>query len=521
MSVILGPMRSLSPIRGSLLGFVGFVNLMGVGCSGPGVETTSSGTSSCIAGEEGCPCLDGGLCESGLLCASKMCVPGGDTTDDTTTSESTSTTGGTTTTTSVGTTGGDCSPADGSENELCVAMNPDAPYCSQSGTCVDCTGLAACLDPNPACDPLSGLCVECRPGDSVACTGTTPVCDGATNTCVPCTTHEGCPASACNMLTGECFDEGVVLWVDAGDPGCSASGGSKREPLCSLKDAMIQVVEIGGGGPAVVRIHKGVYEGPVVLPGGKLVAIVSADPGAGVTITGNAPSLLSVPAGATLIADGLEIAGNNGGVGVEVINGQLWLDRTKIHGNKSLGIETALATNARVRTTLITGNSGGGIRIGGGVLRVENSYVTKNGSASSFDGGITVTGGGEIEVVYSSIIGNQAILGDPASLVCSDAGPVIVRNSVIVAEDNESIACDATINYSAVDVFPGPMSTNMMLMSDSLGSYFIELGGVYQAKPGTQLSTVAKWIAGDPGGDFDGDPRPLAEGPDYAGADVP
>lgn len=520
MFVILGAMRSLSPIRGSLLGFV---CLLGAGCSGPGVESSSAGTSSCIAGEEGCPCLDGGMCEAGLLCASKRCVPGGDTTDDdTSTGDGTSTTGGTTTTTSVGTTGGECTPADGSENALCQAMNPDAPYCSQSGHCVDCNGLAACLSPTPVCDPTSGVCVECKPDASEACIGTTPVCDGATNTCVPCTSHDGCPASACNMLTGECFDEDVVIWVDVGNPACAPSGGTQRTPLCTLKDAMIQVVEIGGGGPAVVRIHKGVYEGPVTLPGGKLVAMVSADPGASVKITGDGPSLLEIPAGATLIADGLEIASNQTGAGVDVTNGQLWLDRSQIYGNKTLGIETALATNARIRRTLVTGNLGGGIKVGGGVLRLENAYVTENGTSASLDGGLSVSGGGEVEMIYTSVIRNQAFLGDPASLVCSGAGPVIVRNSVIVADDNESIACaEAEISYSAIDIDPGPKSTNIMLMAELLSSYFIPFGGVYSAKPGTQLSTVAKWTTGDPGGDYNDDPRPLAEGPDYAGADVP
>ncbi|MEZ4453667.1 MAG: right-handed parallel beta-helix repeat-containing protein [Nannocystaceae bacterium] len=493
------------------------------GCSGPGAETTAAETSSCVDGEEGCACLDGGVCESGLLCASQMCVPAGDTTSGSTTGESTTTTtSGTTTTTSAGTTGGECSPADGSVNPGCVAMNADAPYCSEAGECVDCSGLQACASPSaPVCDPQSGLCVECTASDGSACVGTTPVCDAATNTCIPCTSHEGCPASACNMLTGECFAEDGVLWVDAGDPSCSPSGGTQEAPLCSLEDAMTHVVMSGGGGPSVVRIHKGIYDGPVILPPGKLVAIVSADPGDPVTITGAADSLIEVPAGATLIADGLDIAGNGNGVGVAVTNGQLWLDRTTVHANKGLGLTTAMATNARVRSTLITGNSGGGVKVGGGVLRIENSYITKNGSAASFDGGITVTGGGEVEVLYSSVIGNLALLGDPSSLVCSDAGPVVVRNSVVVAEDNESIACDASIDYSAIDVFPGMGSTNMMLMSDALGAYFIELGGVYQAKPGTQLASVARWKSGDPIGDYDGDPRPEIEGPDYAGADVP
>src|SRR5690606_5857687 len=102
-------------------------------------EATSEGD--CPLGTVGCRCAAERSCEMGAICAQGRCVSftpdETDSTDGPTTSASSDTGDDTDT--------GGCDPADGINSADCILQNANKPYCSEQGTCVDCTELTSCL----------------------------------------------------------------------------------------------------------------------------------------------------------------------------------------------------------------------------------------------------------------------------------------------------------------------------------------------------------------------------------------
>ena len=519
MSEILRTMRWSTSLWGVVLAAG---SLVGFACSGGPSETNSTNeTSDCEEGSEGCACLEDGICDPGLVCASKMCVPSGQTTgmtDSSTSDPTTGTTGSTTDMTSD--TGGECSPADGSANQFCVAKDPSRPYCNAAGVCVDCTGLASCGAEAPVCDPNSGVCVLCIPGEDDACVDQTPVCDSKTLTCVPCTAHAQCGDGACNLFTGECLSEDAAIWVDGSNAGCAADGGTSDKPYCTLGEAMVEVVQGIRGDEAVIHVGGGPYESTITVPSGRKVAILSINPAQRVTIGAADGAIITVEQGSTALLDGLELAGNAIGYGVAVDNAFLWIDGTQISGNGGYGI-FAEASQVRTRGVIVTNNANGGIVANAGAFRFQNSFATANSSDENAFGAVRVLGGADFEILYSTLVGNMAILGDPRSIRCEDdVGEITIRNSILVSGSN-SIGCPtASIGYSVVDM-ENPEATNVSWKLGDIPQILTEDGGVYRAKEGTALADVGLWLDGDPKSDFEGDARPTEESADYAGADVP
>ena len=482
-------------------------------CPGPPQSDTGSGATTddaCPRGSEYCECLDGGVCEPGLICASQICTKvevtttsAGETGDPSSTTDAL----------------GECQPgAAGVVDATCAERDPSRPYCSHAGGCVDCTGLSSCGPLLPACDPSSGLCVECVPGDAAACTGDTPVCDAATRTCVACTAHDQCPASACDLFTGACFPADSVFWLNRYDPNCKPGIGSEDEPFCALADAAAAIA--AAGQPATLKIHQGSYSGPLVVAAKQELALLNVDAPLGlVVLAGGGAALLELKSGAKVIADGLTLRANPAGSGVVATNADLWLDRCEVSDNQATGLSLT-ATVAEFHRGVVTNNGQRGVDVAGGALRLVNTFVTVNGKAEK-GGGLVAHDLAAVDVLYSTLIANEAAAGFAANLRCDEGQgwKVAVRNSVVVAKGGDSLDCPATISTSALDRDPAG-DGNLSLDFDALASYFTIKGGVYAAKAGTALATVARWSLGDPATDFEGDPRPESDGAsDYAGAD--
>ena len=482
-------------------------------CPGPpqsDTGATATTDDACPPGSEYCECLDGGVCEPGLICASQVC-----TRVEVTTTSGDETGDPSSTTDALG----ECQPgAAGVVDPTCSGLDPSRPYCSPAGHCVDCTELPSCGPPLPACDPGSGLCVECVPGDAAACTGDAPVCDAATQTCVACTAHDQCPESACDFFTGACFPADSVFWLNRYDPNCKPGIGSEDEPFCALADAAAAIA--AAGQPVTLKIHQGSYSGALVVPTKQELALLNIDAPLGlVALAGGGAGLLDLKSGAKVIADGLTLRANPAGHGVIATNANLWLDRCEISDNQGLGLALT-ATVAELRRSVITNNGQRGVDVAGGALRLLNTFVTFNGKVEK-GGGIVAHDLATVDVLYSTLIANEAAAGFAANLRCDeDQGwKVDVRNSVIVAKAGDSLDCPATISTSALDRDPAG-DGNLSISFDALLGFFTVKGGVYAAKAGTALATVARWAHGDPTTDYEGDPRPGRDGAsDYAGAD--
>jgi len=364
-----------------------------------------------------------------------------------------------------------------SSEECTDAANPVCvdEVCSPCTAATD--GDAACEEKNagaPACRD-DGECVQCTPSNPSACGDVTPIC-GEASACVGCTEHEQCAAGACELDTGACFDEGCTVEVNPGDD--------------------IEEEALDG---CVLHIHAGAYAQSVTLSGVK-VALLGAGDGDAIIggELGNSTPSLRVLAGATVYVEGLLINGNDGGgLGVEVNDALVWMDRTQVVANTGGGIALSNGADAAVRNCFVGGN------------------VINDVAALDIDGATA-------DILYSTLIAADQF-GDGAALRCVANEAPSIRNSVLamIGAPSEIQCASANITYSASETLQ-PGTGNVMLPS-VMPAWFDSLTDDFHLDmPPAAIATAAEWQAGDPAVDIDGEPRPDVVGTvDVAGADVP
>lgn len=508
--------------------------LAGGACQPVDGQNTDTGTSDasetggCTPGFAGCACAEDDSCEPGLLCASQQCVPDdsvttSETTPPVTTTLGTSDTGSQTETSgdSTGTseTGAplDCDPKDPRDP---ACSDPGAPYCGAAGTCVACDAIdCSVVSPDtPICDAGSGSCVQCTGADASACGGVTPICDAASSTCTACTTHAQCEGSACEFETGACF--ATVLHVDHGSP-CDGADGSVDLPFCEINDAVIKAV---AGEPTAILVKPNVnaYSEQVQVASGKTLAIVRDGNGVAKLEVATFDAL-TVSADAKVYLDQLQISKGDVTKGIFCNGGSMLIDRTQIVDRKGIGIE-GLDCALTLRQSRIYLNLGGGIKLTGGSVKLENSFVVSNGGSFSAVSGIVLANAATLTALYTTIADNDGKNGVEDSLDCTNPGAVTLRNSIVFGQsDLTSVACDmATATNSVVDAMALMGAGTTVIKALDPAWFVMPESGNFQIKAGAPFEDVAIWEAGDPAADYDGDPRPANDGdPDYAGADRP
>lgn len=499
-----------------LLLAAGFI--LGVACTSPyGSTTEATGGETdtvCPVGSAGCPCTGGGSCDPGLLCASQRCV---DPNQEVTTSMAETSTGST----SEGetTAGPACNPnGSGSVDPACPA---EQPYCL-AGSCVDCGALECnTVSPSlPFCDPGTGLCAACL------CDDAAPVCDPELHKCSKCDAHTDCPDSACDLDSGACLPAAATLWV--GGAGCSDAGdGAKAIPLCGLDEAFARIKN-GAATSVALRVKGGDYTvgGPLHVPAGRLVALVSADDmkaGVAIDIASPTAPTLMVDAQGRLLLDGVSVEQSSGD-GLGCAQGVMWLDRLTVRGAADHGV-TSEACTVTLRRSVLVGNKTAGLQIVGGTLRVENSFISSNGNFEVPGGGVYLGDGASLDAVYTTFVDNIAAAGNPFSIACdADAAKetVTLRNSIAINKGTNTLCAGSSVATTAWTT-PDPQASNIAVDFANLGMYLAadaNIVGVYRAIPGSQLDDLAMWQDGDPRVDFDGDARPSGDkSPDFAGAD--
>jgi len=348
--------------------------------------------------------------------------------------------------------------------------------------CIDAAdGDAACAekDASTAACGADGACVQCTNTNPVACDGETPVCDPDTSACVGCTAHDQCADTACQLLTGECF-EGCVVEVD-GDGGADAM---------TISSAL--------GDDCVVIVHERNGDMPyfeALDVQGDTVAILAA-PGESPVVQGTGgAAALSASSGATVYADGMRFALNGSAEGVAVDDAAIWLDRTRIVQNTGGGLTLTNGASATVRNCFVGGN-------------VSDAVALRIDSASA-------------NISYSTVV--AASFGAGAALRCITPGAVNVRNSIFVMQgaDPEIDCDDATVTYTATE--SGVAGAGNVALSNVVASWFVNLSNDFHLNmPPGDVLTTAQWNTGDAATDIDGVPRPSVDGTaDVAGADVP
>lgn len=406
-------------------------------------------------------------------------------------------------------------------SDMCAG---DMPYCVDMA-CVGCDKLSSCkeFEPDkPACEVSTGRCVECISNDDCINVDE-PACDGETATCVPCTEHSQCPATACNLETGQCFPTDSVLYVYNEVNSCSEKadyGLTQDKPLCTLSAALKRAVV---GKPVTIKLKPSVKSQnlPAGLPiGNFVVAIVPQD--------ALVPSLLmstkdfpvlSLSSGNKVFM--LKIAIQSGigitGSAVECSDASLWLDRQKIFSNDvAIHAENCLL---RLRRTVIFSNTGGGLDVEGSDpakanVSLENSYLTEN-NGNTF-GGLRLAGAASAKILYSTIALNNSGV-PPIECLPGWSGKLELRNSAIVGVGAHfGAGCNMPTKVNTFESDVGDKNTLK-------GTTFLGFGeGIYTALENGALEDQAVWKTGDPVSDFDDTPRPTMNGAaDYAGADRP
>ena len=392
---------------------------------------------------------------------------------------------------------------DGDEGPECTEMDLHDPacgtegdeiFCSDSGACVDCSGVAdgnaACLAYNadlPICVGTS--CAEC--GEDADCPLDNPVC-GDDNSCGPCNAHASCPDSACNLETGACMDADPVIYVN-GQTGNDDSGDGQTPgtAFATIQHAIDSVAALGTATVKVQSVPADYVE--VVSVQGKTIALIGdGNP----ELIGNGGSGLSLLSGATVFVEGFTIRGSSF-EGVNCSGPNLWLENTIVANNSGDGVSVASSCTAHLRNVMVSGH----------------------GSLMSTD--TQVRNAGTLELSYSTLLGLSAQSGTADALECT--GTTTIRNSIIIGLATDRVNCPgADVTNTAVNDsdFAGeasntdPMTWMSSWFTDSdNGDLHLSAGA-----PAQFFGGVASLGSEDLPTDFDGQAR---DSMGYVGADEP
>lgn len=373
------------------------------------------------------------------------------------------------------------------------------PICS-TGTCVPCSEApepdAACNSLNPDAPLCVGdACVQCDADDQTVCTGTVPICDVATNTCIGCSAHEQCPASACHFDEGSCLPDDVVFWVDGDAGDCLGADGSMALPYCTIGEAVDQIGQASRGTIRIVATGAP-YGEAIEIDGNRVVALLGDGPELPAWFGIAAPTL--TVDSATVFAHRIGWRSNALDPAVALDDATMWIDRSEIVLNQGGGVELVAGSVLHLRTSVI--GAGGSGLADRQALRVDGSMI---------------------DVVASTIAGNDSSM--MSSIRCLGGGGGSVRSSIVVGLDPPSVSClGLEVDDSAIDTEGLGGSGNVELDAFNAGWFVDAAGGDFHLVDGTLFEDLGVWHDGDPAVDLDGDARPDRDGaPDVAGADVP
>lgn len=416
----------------------------------------------------------------------------------------------------------------------CGACPSGAPVCVE-GACVECDSDDAC--PGGVCELGTHTCVECSL-DADCTEPATPFCvDGD---CIGCSEHAQCPNGACELDIGACFpnDGTLVLYSQSGQADTCASNDclSADQPCCSVQAALdatlgpvpahthIIVHALKGSAPETVNVL------PVAEMGDKHIAVLGEGRPEFADVYARPIFEIDHTAGKLFIA-GVEIISGKGMAGVQCSGGALlWIDDSGIRDvvrtgpNQARGVSSELCDTV-VRRSQLVGSEGGVIAQGPMSVRLVNTLI--GDSPGGFE--ISTLGGPTITLLYTTVGDSD---GGPGSVFnCpGDTTSITIRNSIVVSSGagDLSIACmgvPLTVDRSIVSApaLVGLGEGNVFVDAPDIALPFVQWGvDLHLTGDGGPAAGAARWLAGDPRTDIDGELRPVTPGvPDVAGADLP
>lgn len=444
--------------------------------------------------------------------------------EDTETTGATANTGTSVTTTITTTTSATTTPMTGdttgldstSMDSTATSTDPDTTDSSSTGPdpmacdAIDGQPDDECPGGSPFC--VGGSCVPCGGGgDCSAIDPLTPIC-GPGDVCRPCVEHDECPGDAgCHLFEGSCLPSDQVYYADP-DANCGPGDATEAMPACGIQQALIPAT----GEPQVtLRLAQSVYLEQITISAGRVIAIIGEGETTIVTSGGDP----SVTVQGTAYLGTIDVQNFDISASSMESSGDVWLDDSMVR-NSEIGLDSS-AGRVVLRRSRVLGNRTIGVRLAGGEeARFINTIVAGNGDGfPATSGGIVTEGPGPVDVLYSTIVEN---FGNDGGAIDCGPGIATVRNSIVASEMlSNAIDCGAgtTVTYSVVtdSQFNGD-PTNYSLLA--LGDLFLDID--YEIGMGSVATNGAQWEDGDPPDDINGVARPgVAGASDFAGANIP
>jgi hypothetical protein len=386
------------------------------------------------------------------------------------------------------------------------------------------------------------------------------VCRADTGACSPCLEHDECPSGACRIATGECFADENRLWVDA-SADCAAATGTELAPFCTPEEAFAivnaqsegsawAVFVAGSALPLLLSDDAALPDRPLALigPSSGVLARLVGDPPYHLRVYGMSDHYIARVTLGVFPTDGtiLECSGGgqlwiddgtiaSGTVNLHVGTCDVRLRRSRVTEAQQMGIfvdrtgtltltESEVSTNSTGLDTLgvttlersiVTGNYSGGIIAPSGTVTLSNSLMYGNEYFALSLGGAADTA----TLRYVVVLGFPGLLCDPNT----PGGSYDVRNS-IVGDVYEPDCASAEVHRSLVhpdDVELGEDNVAYDIGYEAEVFVDYDNGDMHVRRPPPNyLLGIAVRASSDPAIDFDGDPRPPVDAPDYPGIDA-
>ncbi|MEM6996845.1 MAG: right-handed parallel beta-helix repeat-containing protein [Myxococcota bacterium] len=394
------------------------------------------------------------------------------------------------------------------EGEADPECPEETPYCVD-GRCSNCTegGDALCEAADastPICGAL-GLCVECSADDASVCSAPTEFCD-ANGACSGCFEHSQCGMAGCDLYRGECLSEELIEWVEGPECMPETGFGSEAQPYCNLGSVQENIDGLQDAETKVtVRIISGTFSDSLSVSGEGAVVAVLAD-GEEQPTFGGARALVSSSSG-TIYAQGVRVEGDGQATVRCNSNGKAWLRDVEVRNNPgAVGIESLGNCEFTLERGVVTGNSGGGVRVQNSSFAASSSVIANNGEDAQETHGITAEDS-TVELRHVTVIENDGSI-DGRNLDCTAGTEGLVRNSIVMREMAQSVVgCDGVaFQLSATDE-PGLVSEDegVVLVPYQPGFFLDGDGSNVRLTSDEPFGMLGRWSLGDPRVDLAGD----------------